>query len=69
MRGYDYAYNIYIIVLGIQQDDVDDIALLAHTPTQAEFLLNSLDQAASGIVLLMNSDKTEYMRFNKKSKW
>ena len=40
-----------------------DITLLANTPTQAESLLHSLEQAAGGIVLHLNGDKTEYMHF------
>ena len=43
---------------------VDDLALLANTPTQAESLQHSLEQAARGIGLYMNSDKTEFMHFN-----
>ena len=45
-------------------DYADDIALLANTPTQAEFLLHSLERAAGGIGLHVNADKTEYMCFN-----
>ena len=40
-------------------DDVDDIALLANTPTQAKSQLHSLEQAARGIDLHVNADKTE----------
>ena len=42
----------------------DDIALLANTPTQAESLLHSLEQAVGGIDLHVNTDKTEYLCFN-----
>ena len=42
-------------------DNADDIALLANTPTQAESLLHSLEQAAGDIGLYMNTNKTEYM--------
>ena len=42
----DYAYGI---------------ALLANTPTQAESLQHSLEQAAGGIGPHMNVDKIEYM--------
>ena len=42
----------------------DDIALLANTPTQAKSLLHNLEQAAGGIGLHMNIDKTEYLCFN-----
>ena len=45
----DYTYNI---------------ELLANTPTQAETLLHSLEQATAGIGLHVNADKTEYMCFN-----
>ena len=48
-------------------DYADDIALLANTPTQAEFLLDSLKRAAGGIGLHVNIDKTEYMSFNQSS--
>ena len=47
-------------------DYANDIALLVNTPTQAESLMHSLEQAAGGISLYMNVDKTEYMRFNQK---
>ena len=42
----------------------DDITLLANTPSQAETLLHSLEQAATGIGLHVNADKIEYMCFN-----
>ena len=45
-------------------DYADDIALLTNTPAQAETLLHSLEWAAAGIGLHVNSDKTEYMCFN-----
>ena len=45
-------------------DYVDDIALLANTPTQAKFLLHSLEQAAGDICLHKNEDKMEYFCFN-----
>ena len=38
-------------------DYADDIALLAHTPNQAEYLLYSLEQAGGGICLHVNTDK------------
>ena len=43
---------------------VDDIALLANTPAQAESLLHSLEKAAGDIGFQLNADKTEYMCFN-----
>ena len=43
----------------------DDIALLANTPTQAESLLYSLEQAAGVIGLNGNLNKTESMCFNR----
>ena len=45
-------------------DNAGDIALLANTPTQAESLQHSLEQAAWGISLHVNANKTEYMCFN-----
>ena len=43
--------------------DTDYAALLANTPTQAEYLLQ---QAPDGISPHVNADKTEYMCFNQK---
>ena len=40
------------------------VALLANTFAQAKSLLNSLEQAAKGVGLYVNSDKTEFMYFN-----
>ena len=40
-------------------DYADDIALLANAPAQAETLLHSLEQAAAGISLNVNEQKTE----------
>ena len=45
-------------------DYANDIALLANTPNQAETLLHSLEQAATGIGLHVNAHKTEYMCYN-----
>ena len=47
-------------------DYANDRALLANTPAQAEFLLNSQKRAAAGIGLHVNADKTEYMCFNQR---
>ena len=47
-------------------DYTNDIALLANTPTQAKTLLHSLEQAAAGIGLYVNVDKTEYIYFNQR---
>ena len=44
----------------------NDIALLENTPTQAEFLLHSLEQASAGLGLHVKADKTEYMGFNRR---
>ena len=44
----------------------DDIALLTNTPTQDESQLNSLKQAAGGIGLHVDVDKTKYMCFNQR---
>ena len=45
-------------------DYADDLALLANTPNQAETLLHSLERAAAGIGLHVNTHKTEYMCYN-----
>ena len=45
-------------------DYADDIVLLANTPNQAETLLHSLERAATGIGLIFNAHKTEYMCYN-----
>ena len=47
-------------------DYVDDIAVLANTPNQAETLLHSLERAAAGIGLHVNAHKTVFMCFNQK---
>ena len=39
--------------------DYADILRLANTPTQAESLLHSLEQAAGSIIFHMNANKTE----------
>ena len=44
----------------------DDIMLLANTHTQAQALLHSLKQAAGGIGLHVNADKTELICFNQR---
>ena len=46
-------------------DHADDLALLANTPTQAEFLLHSLEQSAGDVGLHVNTNKTEYMSFKR----
>ena len=43
---------------------VDDIAILANTPNQAETLLHSLERGAAGKGLFLNAHKTEYMCYN-----
>ena len=47
-------------------DYADDIALLANTPAQTETLQHNLEQAAAGIGLHVNADKTQYMCFNQR---
>ena len=44
-------------------DYTDDLALLANIPVQDDSLLYSLEQAAGGIGLYMNTNKTEFMNF------
>ena len=45
---------------------MDDIVLLANTPTQAESQLHRLEQAAGVIGLHVSIEKKEYMCFNNK---
>ena len=47
-------------------DDADGIAILVNTLAQAESFLQSLERAAAGIGLHVNSHKTEYMCFNQR---
>ena len=47
-------------------DCVNDIALLTNTSAQAETLQHSLERAPTGIGLLVNVHKTEYMCFNQR---
>ena len=44
-------------------DYADDIALLANTPTQDKSLLHSLEQAAGGIGLYVNTNKNGIHEF------
>ena len=44
-------------------DYADDMALLANSPAQAKTLLHSLEWAAAGVDLHVNTHKTEYMCF------
>ena len=61
------CYNVEVVCVTIRGGDyADDIALLANTPAQAEILLHSLEWAAAGIGLHVNTDKTEYMCFNQR---
>ena len=41
----------------------DDLELFTKTPTQAEFLLYRLEQAAADIILYANANKTESICF------
>ena len=47
-------------------DYANDTVLLASTPTQAEILLQSLEQASAGIGLHVNAHKTENMCFTQR---
>ena len=44
--------------------DADDLALLSNTPAQIQPLLRSLEQAARGIDLYVNSERIEFVSFN-----
>ena len=54
----------YLTETIMDTDYADDIALLANTPTQVEYLLHSLERAAGGIGLHVNTVKMEFMCFN-----
>ena len=47
-------------------DSADDLVLLANTPAQAESHLHSLEQAATGLGLYVNTNKTEQTCFKQK---
>ena len=47
-------------------DYADDIVLQANAPLQAKTLLHSLEWAAAGIGLHINSNKMEYIYFNQR---
>ena len=59
-----YLQTVCLQIIHIYADYADDIVLLANTPTLAETLIHSLEQAAAGIGLHINAHKTEYMCFN-----
>ena len=48
-KGYSWE-NI------IDQDNADSLALLANLPAQYEYQLQSMDQAARGIIFYVNPD-------------
>ena len=50
----------------MDEDYTKYIELLANTPAQTETLLHSLEWAAAGIGLHVNTDKTVYMCFNQR---
>ena len=56
----DIKRNIPVAIY-LSEDSADDLTLLKNTPAQTESLLHSLEQAAGGISLYMNANKTEYV--------
>ena len=50
----------------VDADCADNLALLTNTPPQAESLLQSLEKAADGIDLHMNSNPTVFRHFKQK---
>ena len=46
---------------------MDDLALLANTHAQTKFLLHCLEQASGRIDLHVNTNKTEFMGFKRRS--
>ena len=61
---YIYIYRRNPALTITDADNIDDIALLANTPSQTEILQHSLERAATGIGLYVNAHKTDYMCFN-----
>ena len=55
----------YLAETIMNTDYTDDIELLANTPAQAESLLHSLELAAGDIGLYVNTNKTEFMCFDR----
>ena len=47
--------------------DTDELALHPNTPAQAESLIHYLEQAAEGIGLYINANKTEIINKNEPS--
>ena len=47
-------------------DYAGDITPLVNTSTHPQSLLHSLEQAAGGIGILVNADKTEFTSFNQR---
>ena len=46
-------------------DNTDDLALLANTPAQAEFILHRLEQVAGSIGFYVNTNKIEFICFKR----
>ena len=55
------------ILMITDADYADDLALLANTHAQHEFLLHSLERAAGGTGIHVNSNKTEFMCFKREA--
>ena len=60
-RSHKARSKRYLVETFTDTDNTNDIALLANTLNQSEFLLDSLEKAAGDIGLHVNVDKTEYM--------
>ena len=73
VHSLDGDTDFFYIVVGVLKGDtltpcmlilcLDDLALLANTPAQAESPLHIQKQAAGGISLNLNTNKTEFMCF------
>ena len=50
-------------VEAITADYIDHLALFENIPTQAKFLMHSLQQAAGSVGFYVNANKTERIRF------
>ena len=58
------ARSRYLAEIIMDADYPDGQMLLTNKPTKAKYLLPSLEQAARGIGLYMDWDKTDFMSFN-----
>ena len=64
-NGFEARRRLYLTETITDTDYANDIVLLANIPTQDESLLHRLEQAAGGIGVHVNVNKTEYTSFTR----